>query len=111
MRIGWLAVLIGWCVFSLMACRIDLLKEALKGNLRPEERNNEVIIEYCHTCHIHRTFEPISHIPRMQALYDGPPYNIATQCSTCHLVKRNTWGIRRRKTIWPADVAQPAFEE
>jgi hypothetical protein len=110
-RVLWLAVLIGCCSLSLTACRPNLLQEALKGKLRPEEKNNEVITRYCQSCHIHRAFEPVGHIPRMQALYDSPPYTTTTQCRTCHLVRKNTWGVHRRKTVWPADVATKSGEK
>ena len=106
MRISWLIILIGWCSLSVTACRPDPLQEALKGKLRPPEKNNQVIVEYCQTCHIHRAFEPMSHIPRMHALYNRPPYTVTTECRLCHLVKTNTWGAHRRKTLWPAEVAQ-----
>jgi hypothetical protein len=81
------------------------LEEALRGRLPPED-NNRIITEYCQSCHIHRTFDDLSHVPQVQALYDRPPYTEATQCRDCHLVHKDTWGERRRKTIWPADVAQ-----
>ena len=41
----------------------------------------------------------------MQGLYDREPYTTAIQCRTCHLVGENTWGIKSRKTVFPADVA------
>jgi hypothetical protein len=92
-------------LLSLSACRPKPLEEALRGRLPPED-NNRIITEYCQSCHIHRTFDDLSHVPQVQALYDRPPYTEATQCRDCHLVHKDTWGERRRKTIWPADVAQ-----
>ncbi|MDH3600161.1 MAG: hypothetical protein OEU26_11035 [Candidatus Tectomicrobia bacterium] len=92
-------------LLSLPACRPKPLEDALKGRLPPED-NNRVITEYCQSCHIHRAFDDLGHVPRMQALYDRSPYTEATQCRTCHLVHKNTWGDRRRKTIWPAEVAK-----
>ena len=88
----------------LTSCIPEPLDLALKGKL-PGEESNTVITGYCQTCHIHRTFEPIDHSPRMQALYDREPYNAAMQCRTCHLVGENAWGMKSRKTIFPADVA------
>ena len=104
MRHACLLLLIS-VLFSLSACRPKPLEEALKGRLAPED-NNRIITEYCQSCHIHRAFEDLSHVPRMQTLYDRSPYTEATQCRDCHLVHKNTWGDRRRKTIWPAEVAQ-----
>ena len=88
----------------LTSCIPEPLDLALKGKL-PEDESNTVVTDYCQTCHIHRTFEPVDHAPRMQALYDREPYNAALQCRTCHLVSENTWGMKSRKTIFPADVA------
>ena len=91
-------------LFLLASCIPEPLDLALKGKL-PEEESNTVITDYCQTCHIHRTFEPVDHAPRVQALYDRAPYTSAMQCRTCHLVGENTWGMKSRKTIFPADAA------
>ena len=95
-------------LFLLTACIPEPLDLALKGKL-PDAENNTVITTYCQTCHIHRTFEADNHAPRMQALYDLEPYTAATQCRTCHLVGENTWGMKSRKTLFPADVAGGRF--
>ena len=47
-------------------------------------------------------------LPRMHALYDREPYTATTECRVCHLVNEDTWGMQRRKTLWPAQVAQQA---
>jgi hypothetical protein len=91
-------------LFLLTACIPEPLDLALKGKL-PEDESNTVITEYCQTCHIHRTFEAADHAPRMQVLYDREPYSAAMQCRTCHLVGENTWGMKSRKTLFPAEVA------
>ena len=91
-------------LFLLTACIPEPLDLALKGKL-PDDESNTVITAYCQTCHIHRTFEAADHAPVMQALYDRAPYIAATQCRTCHLVGENTWGMKSRKTLFPADVA------
>jgi hypothetical protein len=97
---GLVAILLG-----LAACQPDSLRQALRGKLPPDE-SNEVITEYCQSCHIHRDFAPGGHALRMHGLYDRPPYTEATECRTCHLVRDDFWGARHRKTLWPALVAQ-----
>jgi hypothetical protein len=92
-------------LLSLAACRPDPLTKAFRGNLPPEE-SNEVITEYCQSCHIHRAFMADGHAGRMHNLYDRPPYTVTTECRTCHLVREDTWGTKHRKTLWPALVAQ-----
>ena len=89
----------------LSSCIPDPLDLALSGKLADDE-SNAVIIDYCQTCHIHRTFEAADHAPRMHALYDREPFTAAMQCRTCHLVGENTWGMKSRKTIFPADAAR-----
>ena len=88
----------------LTACIPEPLDLALGGKLADVE-SNEVITAYCQTCHIHRTFEAVDHAERMQVLYDHEPYTAETQCRACHLVGENTWGMKSRKTLFPADVA------
>jgi hypothetical protein len=102
----WLS-LIGFALLSLTACQPNKLDDALKGQL-PLEEGNQVITEYCQSCHIHRAFDPVPHLPRMHALYDRQPYTVTTECRLCHLVNEDTWGMKRRKTLWPAQVAQKA---
>jgi hypothetical protein len=97
----WLTV----TLLGLGACQQNPLDKALGGTL-PLDQSNEIITEYCQSCHIHRAFDPDRHTPRMHALYDRPPYTSTTECRACHLVNQDTWGMRRRKTLWPAQVAQ-----
>jgi hypothetical protein len=92
-----------WALWGLTACHPRPLEDALQGRLPPEE-SNTLITEYCQTCHIHRAFDPANHTERVQALYDRPPYNATNECRTCHLVRKDAWGARLRKTIWPAQV-------
>jgi cytochrome c2 len=99
----WFAGL-GVALVSLTACQQSMLDKALRGRLSPEE-SNEVITKYCQSCHIHRTFDPSRHVPRIHTFYDRPPYTVTTECRVCHLVREDTWGIKRRKTLWPAQVA------
>ena len=104
-RAQGLVALLTFALVSLTACQPDRLGRALQGEL-PAEESNAVILEYCRSCHIHRAFDPTHHISHVQALYDRPPYNVATECRACHLVREDTWGMKRRKTLWPAQVAQ-----
>jgi hypothetical protein len=105
-RLLW-PIVIGLSLVSLTACQPEKLDEALKGKL-PLDEGNQVIMEYCQSCHIHRAFDPGPHLSRMHALYDREPYAVTTECRVCHLVNEDTWGMKRRKTLWPAQVAQQA---
>lgn len=93
---------------SLTACRPNLLEKALQGELLPDE-NNLIITGYCQSCHIHRTLNPSAHLTRIRTFYSRPPYTLTTQCRACHLVSEDTWNMKHRKTIFPADVAQNRY--
>jgi hypothetical protein len=107
LRLHWLLCVVV-ALLCITACRPNLLEKALRGELPPEE-GNLIIFGYCQTCHIHRTLDPSEHLARIRPLYDRVPYTATTQCRACHLVSENTWGIRHRKTIFPADVAQNRY--
>ncbi len=93
---------------SILGCRADPLERALRGDFLPEA-NNQVIFGYCQTCHIHRAFEPSAHLGLVRALYDRAPYTTASECRACHLVAEDTWNVKHRKTIFPADVVQNRY--
>lgn len=95
-------------MLSLVACRSDPVERALRGEYEPEF-GNQVIFGYCQTCHIHRTFNPSEHVARVRPLYDREPYTVTSQCRACHLVSEDTWNVKHRKTIFPADVVQQRY--
>lgn len=107
MRPRWLLCL---CITLLIltACRSDPVERALKGEFAPDV-NNLVIFGYCQTCHIHRAFNPSEHLARVRPLYDRTPYTVTNQCRACHLVSEDTWNVKHRKTIFPADVRQNRY--
>ncbi len=100
------AILCSLCaLLSLTACHPKPLDDALRGNLAADE-GNRVITEYCQSCHIHRDFDPQRHVERAQSLYDRPPYVSTHECQLCHVARKDTWGSRHRRTLWPAEVAK-----
>jgi hypothetical protein len=108
LRLHW-CICIAVTLLSLTACRPDPLKQALKGELAPDE-NNLVIVGYCQSCHIHRALNPSAHLASVRTLYDRVPYTATTQCRACHLVSEDTWYVKHRKTIFPADVVQNRYK-
>jgi hypothetical protein len=106
-RLPWY-VCIAVALLSLTACKPDPLEKALKGELAPDE-SNLIIVGYCQSCHIHRTLNPSEHLASIRTLYDRAPYTVTTQCRACHLVFEDTWDMKHRKTIFPADVAQNRY--
>jgi hypothetical protein len=107
LRLHWF-ICIAVALLSLIACRPDLLEQALKGELSPHE-NNLIIADYCQSCHIHRTLNPSEHLAYIRTLYDRAPYTVTAQCRACHLVYEDTWYMKHRKTIFPTDVAQNRY--
>ena len=107
MRLPWY-ICIAVALLSLTACKPDPLEKALKGELAPDE-SNLIIVGYCQSCHIHRALDPREHLASIRTLYDRAPYTVTTQCRACHLVFEDTWDMKHRKTIFPADVAQNRY--
>jgi hypothetical protein len=107
LRLHW-CICIAVVLLSLTACKPDPLEKALKGELAPSE-NNLVIVGYCQSCHIHRALNPSEHLTGIRTLYDRVPYTVTTQCRACHLVSEDTWNMKHRKTIFPADVAKNRY--
>ncbi len=108
LRLHWFFC-IAVAFLSLTACRSNPLEKALQGEWSPEE-NNIIITGYCQSCHIHRALNPSAHLARIRAFYTRPPYTITTQCRACHLVSEDTWNMKHRKTIFPADIAQNRYK-
>jgi len=106
-RLHW-CICIAVALLSLTACKPDPLEKALKGELAPNE-NNLIIVGYCQSCHIHRALNPSEHLTSIRTLYDRVPYTVTTQCRACHLVSEDTWNMKHRKTIFPADVAKNRY--
>ena len=107
MRLYW-SICVVAVLLSLAACKPDPLGKALKGELPPDE-NNLVVVGYCQSCHIHRALNPSEHLTRVRPLYDRVPYTTTTQCRACHLVAEDTWYMKHRKTIFPAEVVQNRY--
>ena len=95
-------------LLSLTACKPDPLSTALRGGPTPE-LSNQILTEYCQTCHIHRTLNPSEHLKSIRTLYDRLPYTATTQCRACHMVSEDTWGAKQRKTIFPLDAAKNRY--
>jgi hypothetical protein len=107
LRLHW-CICIAVALLSLTACKPDPLEKALRGELAPDE-NNLIIVGYCQSCHIHRALNPSEHLTSIRTLYDRVPYTVTTQCRACHLVSEDTWNMKHRQTIFPADVARNRY--
>lgn len=94
-------ILSGITVFILASCSTPLLEQAFKTSMEAGE-STEVIGEYCISCHVHKDFEPETHVKKARAEYSSPPYTAAVECRVCHTYSK-TWLLNvRRGTHWPA---------
>jgi hypothetical protein len=75
-------------------------------------KGNKIITEYCQSCHIHKNFDPDSHIPEAQEKYRRPYFRRTSQCRSCHYVKRD-WVHNKieRNTRFPRDANRGKYRK
>jgi len=85
---------------SFSSCISVELEKAFEGKLEGD-KNNEVIADYCITCHLHKGFDAQAHLFDVKYRYDDPKYAGKTDCNVCHKYEK-TWLLDiRRKTHRP----------
>ncbi len=99
---SFLAVLF-LAIFS--GCAKNKVEEAFKGGISPE-RANRVIGEYCQGCHVHKSFDPYLHIPRVRKLYNRAVFKETKECRVCHYIEKDwMYNRHKRRTRMPEDAA------
>ena len=84
----------------LFSCVSIELEKAFKGELEGE-KNNEVIADYCVTCHLHKDFDSEAHLFDVKYRYEDSKYAGKSECTACHEYDK-TWLLDiRRKTHRP----------
>ena len=87
------------------------LEKAFNGELRPGKAN-EVIGEYCQSCHIHKNFDPPLHVSTVRNLYNRPAFKRARECRSCHYIEKNWMNNQHeRKTRMPHDANRGKFKK
>ena len=87
------------------------VEKAFKGDLRPGKAN-KLIAEYCQSCHIHKDFDPPSHVSSVRSLYKRPVFRKARECRSCHYIEKDwMYNQHGRKTRMPADANKGKFKK
>jgi len=98
-------------IFSGLGCAKLDVAEAFKGNFE-KSKNNKIINDYCKSCHIHKDFDSIEHIPEKQTDYKRVVFNKAEECRICHFVeKKIVYNRFLRKTRRPADANRGKYKD
>jgi len=84
----------------LQGCVTTDVDRAFNGKLEVFQETS-VIVEYCRSCHSHREFNPSNHLGEAPFKYKKPPHNKASDCKTCHSIKRNIWNEIIKYTYFP----------
>ena len=103
------ALLLFWIVGS--GCYTKNIEEAFDGEFSAE-KNNEVINEYCQSCHIHRDFAPELHVSAKVLEYKRKVFRLTNECRVCHyLEKQFSLNDFTRKTRHPKDANLGKFRK
>ncbi|MDH5477007.1 MAG: hypothetical protein OEY50_01620 [Nitrospinota bacterium] len=84
----------------LSGCATTEVDKAFRGDM-DSFKEAMVIVDYCQSCHVHRTFNPSTHLVQKPAQYEKPPFSDASDCKTCHEIKRNIWRDVIKVTHFP----------
>lgn len=82
------------------ACATPAIDMAFDGKMESAE-SNDVISEYCVTCHNHRDFDPVSHVFNVKYRYKDKRYASKQDCRVCHTYSKNLLMDARRGTNRP----------
>ena len=92
-------------------CAERPLENAFKGEYSTA-KNNKVINEYCKSCHIHKNFDPESHVQSVRSDYKRTYFRNAKECRACHYLEKD-WVTNsyNRKTRSPLHANRGAFRD
>ena len=109
LRLVWVFSGIGFAILS--GCAPMQLEKAFKGDL-PPGKANKIIGTYCQSCHIHKTFDPLSHVANVRGLYKRRVFRKSRECRSCHYIEKD-WmhNQHERKTRMPDDANRGKFKK
>jgi len=82
------------------SCASSQVEKAFGGSL-PRADAQKIIIEYCQSCHLHKSFDAEKHLAAVRPKYNSEPHKTAEVCQTCHSYTTDFWGDEFRATYFP----------
>jgi hypothetical protein len=104
-------IIAGILLVLLTGCSRVEVEQAFKGEFRAG-KSNEIIGQYCQSCHIHKDFDPPQHVSTVRSLYRRPVFRKARECRSCHYIEKD-WmhNQHERKTRMPDDANRGKFRK
>jgi len=102
---------LGFLIVVMSGCAERRIEDAFKGKFSPA-KNNNIINDYCKSCHIHKNFDPAAHVRSVRADYKRPFFRRARQCKACHYIEKN-WVTNNyhRKTRNPNKANRGSYKD
>lgn len=79
---------LGFLVIAMSGCAERRIESAFEGKFSPG-KNNNIINDYCKSCHIHKNFDPADHVRSIRTEYKRKYFRKARQCKACHYIEKN----------------------
>jgi len=101
--------LLFWVVGS--GCYTKTIQEAFDGSYSAKQ-NNRIISEYCQSCHLHKDFDPDTHVENQVLAYKRRVFRFAEECRICHFIeKKFALNEFARKTRRPREANSGKFRK
>ncbi len=104
-------LLLGLLIVVMAGCAERRIESAFDGKFSAA-KNNNIINDYCKSCHIHKNFDPVEHVRSVRADYKRPYFRRARQCKACHYIEKN-WVTNNyhRKTRNPSEANKGSYKK
>ena len=105
------ALFLGFLIVVMSGCAERRIEDAFDGKFSAA-KNNNIINDYCKSCHIHKNFDPAAHVRAIRADYKRPYFRRARQCKACHYIEKN-WVTNNyhRKTRNPQKANKGSYKD
>jgi hypothetical protein len=108
---AWGLAFLGFLFLAMSGCAEHRIEDAFDGKFNSGKSNN-IINEYCKSCHIHKNFDPAEHVRSVRANYKRPYFRRARECRACHYIEKN-WVTNNyhRKTRNPKQANRGSYKD
>ena len=105
------ALFLAFLIVVMSGCAERRIEDAFDGKFSAA-KNNNIINDYCKSCHIHKNFDPAAHVRSVRADYKRPYFRRARQCKACHYIEKN-WVTNNyhRKTRNPKKANKGSYKD